>query len=296
MKRTGLICKAGRSEPAVGFICKAGRSEPVELIRTLLPWLHDKKCSVFLEKEVAAALGLKGYEKEDIPDLVDFLVVLGGDGTMISAARLVAGRDLPIMGVNLGGLGFITEVNRDEIFAAFEQVLEGRCCIEERIMLDAVLLKNSKEVSRFTALNDIVINKGALARMFEMETFVQDVYLTTYRADGLIISTPTGSTAYSLAAGGPILYPTMNSIIVTPICPHTLTNRPLVLPDYSVIRVVPKTDSETIYVTVDGQIGRPFRKGEEMEIRKSASITRIYSPSEHDHFELLRTKLKWGER
>jgi NAD+ kinase len=280
----------------IGFICKAGRREPVELIKTLLPWLHDRNCSVFLEKEAASALGLGGCGIEDIPDLVDFLVVLGGDGTMISAARLVAGRNIPIMGVNLGGLGFITEINKDDIFAAFEQVLEGRCRIQERIMLDALLLKSSKEASRFTALNDIVINKGALARMFEMETFVQDAYLTTYSADGLIISTPTGSTAYSLAAGGPILYPTLNSIIVTPICPHTLTNRPLVLPDDSVIRVVPKTDSERVYVTVDGQIGRPLRKREVVEIRKSASITRIYSPSGHDHFELLRTKLKWGER
>jgi NAD+ kinase len=262
----------------------------------LLPWLKKRGCSVFLEKAVASAVRLKGLRTEDIPDKVDFLVVLGGDGTMISAARLVAGRTIPIMGVNLGGLGFITEINKDDIFSALEQVLEGRFRIQERIMLDAVLIRKSKEACRFTALNDIVINKGALARMFEMETFVQGAYLTTYRADGLIISTPTGSTAYSLAAGGPILYPTLESIIVTPICPHMLSNRPLVLPDNRTIKVVPKTDTEGVYLTADGQIGRLLKQGDIIEIKKSVSITRMISSNGHDHFELLRTKLKWGER
>lgn len=280
----------------IGFICKFGRNEPVELVKVLLPWLQERKCQVFLEPEVASALGMKGYDKDSIPGLIDIMVVLGGDGTMLSAARLIAGRNIPIMGVNLGGLGFITEINIDEIFSALEQVLQGKCSVEERIMLDASVLRKSEKVCRFTALNDIVINKGALARIIEMETFVHDIYVTTYKADGLVISTPTGSTAYSLAAGGPILYPTLESIVLTPICPHMLTNRPVVLPDDRVIRVVLKTESENVYLTVDGQIGLPLLQGDIIEVRKSAHTTKLLSPFIHDHFELLRTKLKWGER
>jgi NAD+ kinase len=280
----------------IGFICKAGRHEPVELLRELLPWLEARKCRVVLENEVASAIGLEGFPVEEIPDRIDIMVVLGGDGTMLGAARLIAGRNIPILGVNLGGLGFITEVNKGDILGAFEQVLAGTCQIQERIMLDAVLLRKASEACRYTVLNDIVINKGALAQLIEMEVFVQDDYVTTYRADGLIISTPTGSTAYSLAAGGPILYPTLECIIITPICPHMLTNRPLVLPDESTIRIVLKTDSARVYLAVDGQIGRPLQQGDVVEIRKSVYTTKIYSPEGHDYFDLLRTKLKWGER
>ena len=280
----------------IGFICKRDRQEPVDLIREILPWLEERKCGVFLETDVATVLGLQGFAREEIPGQVDFIVVLGGDGTMISAARYVDGRNVPIMGVNLGGLGFITQTGKSDILNALEQVLEGSCPVEERIMLDAALIRESREVRLFTALNDIVINKAALARMIALEAFVQDTYLTTYRADGLIISTPTGSTAYSLAAGGPILYPTLGSIIVTPICPHMLTNRPLVLPDDRCIRVVLKIESERVYLTVDGQIGCPLRQGDIVEIRKSVHITKIFTPGNYDHFELLRTKLKWGER
>ena len=280
----------------IGFICKPDRQEPVDLIREILPWLYERKCRVFLEADIASILGLQGFEREEIPGQVDLIVVLGGDGTMISAARYVAGRNVPIIGVNLGGLGFITQTGKCDILSALAQVLEGDCPVEERIMLDAAVVSESGERKLFTALNDIVINKAALARMIALEAFVQDTYLTTYRADGLIISTPTGSTAYSLAAGGPILYPTLGSIIVTPICPHMLTNRPLVLPDDRCIRVVLKIDRERVYLTVDGQIGCPLRKGDVVEIRKSVHITRIFTPGCYDHFELLRAKLKWGER
>jgi NAD+ kinase len=286
----------GEQMKKIGFICKPDRQEPVDLIREILPWLYERGCQVFLEADIASVLGMHGYEREEIPGQVDFIVVLGGDGTMISAARYVAGRNVPIMGVNLGGLGFITQTGKDNILNSLGQVLDDGCPVEERIMLDAAVIRDSKEVNRFTGLNDIVINKGALARMIALEAFVQDTYLTTYRADGLIISTPTGSTAYSLAAGGPILYPTLESIIVTPICPHMLTNRPLVLPDDMCIRVVLKIDSERVYLTVDGQIGCPLRQGDVVEIRKSVHITRIFTPGSYDHFELLRTKLKWGER
>jgi NAD+ kinase len=280
----------------IGFICKPGTQEPAGLLREILPWLEERDCRVFIEKDVAAALGIKGFEREEIPGLVDLIVVLGGDGTMISAARYAAGRNVPIMGVNLGGLGYITQTVKSGIFTALEKVLRGDCPVEERIMLDALLYRESRETSRFTALNDIVINKGALARMIEIEAAVQGSYLTTYRADGLIISTPTGSTAYSLAAGGPILYPTLGCIIVTPICPHMLTNRPLVLPDDRAITVTLKNDIEKVYLTVDGQVGCPLKQGDVVEIRKSACLTRILDTGFCDHFELLRTKLRWGER
>jgi NAD+ kinase len=280
----------------IGFICKQGRQEPIELISEIRPWLEGRGCRLYLETDVAAALGLQGHPREEIPAQADFIVVLGGDGTLISAARQVAGLKVPIMGVNLGGLGFITQINKDDVLRALELVIGGNCPVEERIMLDAEVIRESTEVARFTALNDIVINKGTLARMIEIRTLVDGTCLTTYRADGLIISTPTGSTAYSLAAGGPILYPTLECIIVTPICPHMLTNRPLVLPDDKVISVMPSIDIEKVYLTADGQTGCPLQEGDIIEIRKSVHVTRIFSPGFYDHFELLRTKLKWGER
>jgi NAD+ kinase len=280
----------------VGIICKSGRPEPLELVRILLPWLAERECEVFLEPEVASALGMKGLEREKMPGAVDIMVVLGGDGTMLSVSRLIAGRDVPILGVNLGGLGFITEINKHEIFSALEQALQGTCPVEERMMLDALVIRESGEAGCFTALNDAVINKGALARIIEMETFVNDSYLTTYRADGLIISTPTGSTAYSLAAGGPILYPTLRSMVMTPICPHMLSNRPIVLPDDCVVRVALKSASESVYLTVDGQVGLKLQQGDVIEVRRSTSTAKMFAPCGHDYFNLLRTKLKWGER
>lgn len=280
----------------IGIICKSGRAEPVELVKILLPWFEEKKCEVFLESEAAAVLGKKGYEREVIPEHVEMMIVLGGDGTMLSVSRLIAGRDVPILGVNMGGLGFITAINKHEIFNVLEQALQGTCPVEERIMLDAGVFRESVETGCFTAMNDVVINKGALARIIEMETFVNESYLTTYRADGLIIATPTGSTAYSLAAGGPILYPTMSSIAITPICPHMLTNRPIVLPDGSVVRVALKSASENVYLTVDGQVGLKLQQGDVIEVQKSACTVKLFAPCGHDYFNLLRTKLKWGER
>jgi NAD+ kinase len=280
----------------IGIICKSGRTEPVELVKLLMPWLKGKHCDVALESGVAKLLGLKGYEREEIPENAGIMIVLGGDGTMLSVARLIAGRDIPILGVNLGGLGFITEINKDGIFDALNEVFEGNCPIEERMMLDIKVFRKTAEEGGFNALNDAVINKGAMARMIEMETFVNGSYVTTYRADGLIISTPTGSTAYNLAAGGPILYPTLSSIVVAPICPHMLTNRPVVLPDSSDIRIVLKTETESVYLTVDGQVGSPLHEGDSVEISKSRNTTRIYTPGGRDYFNLLRTKLRWGER
>ncbi len=280
----------------IGIICKKGRHEAVEILRNFIPWLKDRKHEVFIEQETAAHLNEKGFQREQIPSLVDIIIVFGGDGTMLGVARLVGGKDIPILGVNLGGLGFITEINKDEIFEALEAVLSDECFTEERIMLNACVYRNGEKVSDFLVLNDVVINKGALARIIDLETYVNNNYVTTFKADGLIISSPTGSTAYSLSAGGPILYPSLNCIVITPICPHTLTNRPIVLPGSFIIEVVLASESEDVYLTLDGQSGFSLRKDDRVEVRKSEFKTKIIIPANRDYFQLIRTKMKWGER
>lgn len=280
----------------IGIICKIGRTEPLEILRDFLPWLRNKGYEVFLDAETAAFLNMDGYLRAQIPLLVDVVIVLGGDGTMLGVARLVGDKGVPILGVNLGGLGFITEVNKDEIFEAVENVLAGSCSVEERIMLTAVVHRHGERIADFVVLNDVVINKGALARIIDLETYINNSYVTTFKADGLIISTPTGSTAYSLSAGGPILYPTLNSIVLTPICPHTLTNRPIVLPDDVSVEIILRSESEDVFLTLDGQVGFSLKKNDTVEVKKSEFTTKLLIPCERDYFQILRTKLKWGER
>jgi NAD+ kinase len=280
----------------IGVICKAGRSEPVHILRELLPRLLRKGCQVFVEGDAAAALNVEGHSRQEIAAAVDVIFVLGGDGTMLGVSRLVAERGVPILGINLGSLGFLTEVNKDEVFEAVDRVLSGDCAVEERLMLRAMIRRDGQEVSSYTVLNDAVITQGALARIIDLETSVNGTYLTTFKADGLIIATPTGSTAYSLSASGPILYPTMESIILTPICSHTLTNRPVVLPGDFRVAVTLKTLSEDVYLTLDGQLGHPLRLDDVVEIGRSPFRTRLLVPHERNYFDVLRTKLKWGER
>jgi NAD+ kinase len=280
----------------IGIICKTGRKEPREILQELLPLLRQKGCEAFVDAETAAALDIKGFSRSEIASFVDIVLVLGGDGTMLSVSRLVAPKGIPVLGINLGSLGFITEVNRDEIFSAVDKMLNDGCAIEERMMLTAAIHRNGKKIADYTVLNDVVINKGALARIIDLETNINDRYVTTYKADGLIISTPTGSTAYSLSAGGPILYPTLDSIVVTPICSHTLTNRPIVVPGNSQIEIIIKSLSEDVFLTLDGQVGFSLRMDDVLEIGKSPFKTKLLVPIERDYFQVLRTKLKWGER
>ncbi len=280
----------------IGIICKLEKAEPKEILQDLLPLLKRKGCDVYLDTETASKIGLNGYSRSEIASLVDVVIVLGGDGTMLSVSRLVAEKGVPILGVNLGSLGFITEISKEEVLAAVEKMIQSPLAIEERLMLHTQIFRNNNQVASYLALNDIVFNKGALARMIDLETYINDRYVTTYKADGLIVSTPTGSTAYSLSAGGPILYPTLDSILVTPICSHTLTNRPIVLPQDFKIKVVLKTLSEDVYLTVDGQEGFSLRMDDAIEIVKSRSKARLLLPKERDYFDILRTKLKWGER
>lgn len=280
----------------IGIICKRGKIEAIEILRGFVPWLKSKEIEVFVEPEAAKLLNAKGVEKEQMPSLVDLIIIFGGDGTMLSVARLVGGKNIPILGINLGGLGFITEINKDELYEALDMALSGKYLIEERIMLSAFVYRNGEKIADFLVLNDVVINKGTLARIIDLETFVNRVYLTEFKSDGLIISSPTGSTAYSLSAGGPILYPTLNCIIITPICPHTLTHRSIVLPDTFIIEVVLISDIEDVVLTLDGQVGFSLKKDDRVEVRKSEFKTKIMMPPDRDYFQVLRKKLKWGER
>lgn len=280
----------------IGIICKSGRPEPPEILKELLPRLRKKGFEIFLDIETALILKMEGYPRSRIPSLVDMVIVLGGDGTMLNVARLVCERGIPILGVNLGGLGFITEVQMSELYEEMDKVFSGECLCEERMMLTALIHRHGEKIAEYTVLNDVVINKGALARIIDLETFINKAYVTTFKADGLIVSTPTGSTAYSLSAGGPVLYPTLDSIVLTPICPHNLTNRPIVLPDDVLIEVILKSMSEDVFLTLDGQVGFSLRKDDVVEVKRSPFKTKLLIPVERDYFQVLRTKLKWGER
>ncbi|MBI4823199.1 MAG: NAD(+)/NADH kinase [Nitrospirae bacterium] len=280
----------------IGIICKAGRPEPLEILKDLLPWLHAKGVETFLDIETATALGMKGHPRSEIPSLVEMVIVLGGDGTMLSVSRLVSEKAIPILGVNLGGLGFITELSKEELPSALDKILQAQCPIQERMMLNASVLRHGKRIAEYTVLNDVVITKGALARIIDLETYINKSYVALFKADGIIVSTPTGSTAYSLSAGGPLLYPTIDNMVLTPICPHTLTNRPIVLPDDALIEVTLRSKTEDVSLTLDGQVGFHLMENDTVEIKRSPFKTHLLMPSERDYFQVLRTKLRWAER
>jgi len=280
----------------VGIICKPYVPEPPEILKELVPWLLEKGIEVYLEKESASFEGTKSIPRVELSKTVELVIVLGGDGTMLGTARLVAGRDIPILGVNLGGLGFITEVYTNELFEALEKIVRGECPTEERMMLDARIMRGGEPISHHTALNDVVISKGSMARIIDLEVKVNKTYVTMFNSDGAIVATPTGSTAYSLSAGGPILYPTIHAIALTPISPHTLTNRPLVLPEDVVIELTLKSQSEGVQLSLDGQVGFTLVSGDTVEVTRSAHSAILMRAGGRDHFDILRTKLKWGER
>lgn len=263
----------------------------------LFSWLQERRCQPLLEAHLARHLGRDGVAAEDIISRADMVVVLGGDGTLISTARIIGERDIPILGVNLGSLGFLTEIALDELYPALEKCLAGDFRVSERIMLRAVVERDGRETASHLVLNDVVINKGALARIVDLKTKVDSFDLATFKADGLIISTPTGSTGYSLSAGGPIINPSMNCIVITPICPHTLTNRPIVIDVGSVVDItVSSLDDEDIYLTLDGQVGLELRSGDRIHVSRANHTAKLVMSEERDYYAVLRTKLKWGER
>jgi NAD+ kinase len=278
----------------IGIIAKKGEPDAVKAVKNLMQWLKGKKFEFYIESEIASLLKIKGYPRKEIPFKSDIIIVFGGDGTLLGVARLVGDLGIPILGVNLGGLGFITEINRGEIRKEINKVFLGKCGLEERIMLLADVYRGSKRVIRQNALNDVVLNKSALSRMFELDIAINGQYVSTFRADGLIISTPTGSTAHSLSAGGPILYPTLESFLITPICPHTLTSRPIVLPDTFVLEVTIKCGDD-VYLTLDGQVGFPLKENDRIVIKKAEYKTKFLVLHDRDYFRILKSKLKWGE-
>jgi len=278
----------------IGIFIKKGVPEALDVVNDLLLCLKEKRLKFFIEEEAASSLGIKGIQGRLIPSKVDMIVVFGGDGTILSVARLVGSRSVPILGVNLGSLGFITEISKDEVCGSINNILSGKYGFEERIMLIANVYRNGKKLKQHNALNDIVLHKSALARMIELDIHINNKYVTTFKADGLIISTPTGSTAHSLSAGGPILYPTLESFLMTPICPHTLTSRPIVLPDAFALDISIKKGDD-VYLTLDGQEGLPLKVNDKVKIKKADYKTRFLHLHDRDYFKVLRTKLNWGK-
>ncbi|MCH7570928.1 MAG: NAD(+)/NADH kinase [Deltaproteobacteria bacterium] len=279
----------------VGLVAKYGEAKAVEMAGWLVPWLKENGRQILVETEFSQA-GARTCDKKEMAQKADLIIVLGGDGTFLSIARLVERRDVPIIGVNLGGLGFITEIAADELKSILAQTLEGKFSVEKRMTLEFRVYNKKDSPKKFRVLNDGVITKGAYSKIIELETYVGKEYLCTYRADGLIISTPTGSTAYSLAAGGPILYPTLGAIVLSPICPHTLTNRPIVVSSKSTIRVTLRSAGGTVILSPDGQDALRLNNGDVVEIRDyGVPVSLVKTPS-RGYFEILRNKLKWGER
>jgi NAD+ kinase len=283
---------------SVGIVCKPIRDVVSSVVPPLISWLRDRKIDVFVDKETQACidLGLPAFARGALPEGLELLVVLGGDGTLLSATRALAGQRVPILAVNLGGLGFLTSVTREELYPVLEQVLDGRHNTSERMMLDAHTFRNGKVVERQTALNDAVINKAALARMLDFDLYVDSAPVGRYRADGLIVATPTGSTAYSLAAGGPIVHPQLDAFVITPICPHMLTNRPLVIPDTARVEIHIAAGEEPVYLTLDGQIGFQLQPNDRVVVTKSKNRVAFIRSPQKTYFEVLRSKLRWGER
>lgn len=273
----------------LAIITKKHKPDAWEAGRALQAWFKERGLAAFhLENEPDPQMC-------PLPPGVEFIIVMGGDGTLLSVARHFGQKGLPILGVNVGGLGFLTEISLDELYPSMEQVLAGRYEVEERMVLTATLFRGGAPIWREHVLNDAVINKGALARIAELTTWIDAEYLTTYRADGLIIATPTGSTAYTLSAGGPIVYPTLRHIILLPICSHTLSNRPLILPETATVAVTLDEKGQDVYLTLDGQVGQAFLPKDRVEICRAAHHLKLVKSPHRSYFEILRTKLGWGE-
>lgn len=281
----------------LGVIVKQNGPEGLKVAAELASWVAPRGAELYLEEQAAASVpGAIGIERERLPEVAELMIVLGGDGTLLAAARLIAGRGIPILGVNLGGLGFLTEVSLDELFPVMEKVLTGEFETDPRMTLRAEVMRQDKSLGPNWVLNDAVINTGVLARIIDLETFMDGHYLTSFRADGLIVTTPTGSTAYSLAAGGSIVHPSLNCIGLTPICPHTLTNRPILVPDTAKIDMILKTRGVEVMLTLDGQLGVSLEIGDKVRMEKGESCIYLVKNPMRNFFSVLREKLRWGER
>ena len=286
-----------KAQKLVAIISKPGQPEIGKIVGRLGEWLHAHKFSLIVDKETAEQA--RDYDAVDRESIAgrnpQFAIVLGGDGTLLAAARAVAKAGIPILAVNLGSLGFLTEVPLSELFPTLEAMHEQRSRIEHRAMVRCRLVRGSKCIGSWDALNDVVVSKSTIARIADFDVQLGGAFISNYKADALIIATPTGSTAYSLAAGGPILAPDVAAFVITPVSPHALTNRPLVVQDSASI-VIQVNSAEGMFLTVDGQVGFPLEKGDRVECGKSSSQVQLFRQSDRTFFDVLRQKLKWGER
>lgn len=281
----------------VAIFAKPNAPRALRLLPELLAWLAARHIEVRLDNEAAHYAGmLVGLDRAHVADGCDLGIVLGGDGTLLSAARAVGSRSIPLLAVNLGGLGFLTSITTEDLYSELERSLAGQHEITRRRMLRVALVREGVKVAEYQALNDVVLAKSSIARIVDIDAYAGGSFVCEYKADGLIICTPTGSTAYSLSAGGPIIYPTVNAICLTPICPHTLTNRPLIIPAEMGVRVVSRAHGEEAYLTVDGQVGSPLETGDAVECCLADFDVLLIKPPEKTYFDVLRQKLKWGER
>jgi NAD+ kinase len=285
----------------VGVLVKPNQPEALQTICRLVEWCSGRGIRVSggprLQRERIEAetrCPVESLSHEELVRGADLIVVLGGDGTMIGAARMVGEAETPVLGVNFGTLGYLADFTVEEMIPALESVLAGDYTIDRRLMLSATVERGGKRQMHDRVLNDVVISKSALARIIEIETHIDRKFVNRFRADGLIISTPTGSTAYNLSAGGPIIYPSMNGVVITPICPHTLSNRPLVLPDDAEFELVLKTPREEVALTLDGQVGMPLECEDRVAVRKSRTGFNLIQAHTLNYFDVLRNKLKWG--
>ena len=286
----------------VGIVAKRGL-DAREYLDRLVAWLRERNVEIIYETETAALTATSDAprrSREELPSDVDLVIVLGGDGTLLSMATRIAqgGRDIPILGVNFGSLGFLTETRIDELYGSLAAVIDGTATLDERAMLSATCHRGGDVFDTRIVLNDVVFTKAALSRIIELVVSVSSGEVTRVKADGLIVASATGSTAYNLAAGGPIVHPRVDAIVLTPIAPHTLTHRPIVIPGSEVVDVRPQIDevADDIYVTYDGQSGYPLRRGDVITVRRSERTLRLVKTPARSYFEVLREKLKWGER
>src|SRR5215813_11538366 len=285
----------------IGVVVKPHQPDALTTLCRLTEWLDKRDLRLIgtaeiererIEHETGCPVAITS--REELASEVDLILVLGGDGTMIATARMVGDREVPVLGVNYGGLGYLAECRIEELFAALDSILVGNYKLQQRLMLSVELRRADALITSNRVLNDVVVNKSALARIIEIDTHLNGQFVNSFRADGLIVATPTGSTAYNLSAGGPLIFPSMNAVVITPICPFTLSNRPIVVPDDSLIEVRLLTEKEEVALTLDGQVGFPLQAGDRIVIRKSKSNFNLIQPANRNYFDVLRDKLKWG--
>jgi len=281
----------------IGLFCKQQPAVDPEVVRDLTQWLRAQGCELHMDRDTAELIGeTTSCAQEEIPSRSELVIVLGGDGTLLNVARIVHPHDTPILGVNLGTLGFLTETTTQDLYPTLQSILRGECKVEHRMLLNASLWRNKTKLHEFNVLNDVVINKGALARILNLTALVDDQPMTSYRADGLIIATPTGSTAYSLSAGGPIIHPSIHALVLSPICPFALTNSPIVVPDTSRIKVqlTKRYEDEDVRITLDGQMGCIMQSEDILEVKKAEVSVKLVQAPGKNYYQTLRKKLHWG--